>query len=222
MTSRKRNPLSVSSKAYENDAQRMDDALESSPAGLVPMNKRTRKEKHGAINRTLRAVMRAEWEAGESTATLAKRHGVTDRTIYRWIKKHEWERSVDDTPSAILQHARREIQRKVESARVEATAAVEDVLASHKGASEVLKNLLQEAMSRALAYPHNDPFRQLLIVKIASEVTKNIQAIDRKTWGLDHTKTVSQTEIYDVLTSMEDDVSVESRRIERRLEDGNE
>ena len=76
--------------------------------------------------------------------------------------------------------------------------------------------MLSEAMGRATAYPHRDPFRQMLIIKVATEIAKNIQAIDRKTWGLDHTKTTTTTAIFDVLSSMEDNVSVESQRIDKR------
>ena len=112
-------------------------------------------------------------------------------------------------------HAGR-LRRKVEDAKIEATAAVESVLASHKGSSETLKSMLSEAMGRALAYPNQDPFRQMLIIKVATEIAKNIQAIDRKTWGLDHTKTTTTTAIFDVLSSMEDNVSVESQRIDKR------
>lgn len=216
MTQRRPNELSVSSDAYAKDPDVFDEAVAESPVGLVPTSHRIRKERHGAINRTLRAIIRAEWESGESIKKLSERHGVTSRSIHRWIKKEEWQRSNEDAPSAILQHARREIKRKVEDAKVEATAAVETVLASHKGASEALKDMLNEAMSRALAYPHQDPFRQMLIIKVASEITKNIQAIDRKTWGLDHTKTTTTTAIFDVLSSMEDNVSVESQRIDKR------
>tara|TARA_R110002050_G_scaffold174854_3_gene307759 strand:+ start:4127 stop:4756 length:630 start_codon:yes stop_codon:yes gene_type:complete len=206
----------VSSDAYSKDPDLIDGALAESPVGLVPTSGRIRKERHGAINSTLRAVIRAEWESGESATQLARRHGVTSRTIQRWISKHEWERSAEDAPSAILQHARREIKRKVEDAKIEATAAVESVLASHKGSSETLKSMLSEAMGRALAYPNQDPFRQMLIIKVATEIAKNIQAIDRKTWGLDHTKTTTTTAIFDVLSSMEDNVSVESQRIDKR------
>ena len=216
MTKRKPNELSVSSDAYSKDPELIDGAMAESPVGLVPTSHRIRKERHGAINRTLRAVIRAEWESGETATKLAERHGVNARSIYRWIQKDGWERSNEDAPSAILQHARREIKRKVEDAKIEATAAVEAVLASHKGSSETLKSMLNEAMGRALAYPHQDPFRQMLIIKVATEIAKNIQAIDRKTWGLDHTKTTTTTAIFDVLSSMEDNVSVESQRIDKR------
>ena len=110
MTQRKPNELSVSSDAYSKDPDLIDGALAESPVGLVPTSGRIRKERHGAINSTLRAVIRAEWESGESATQLARRHGVTSRTIQRWISKHEWERSAEDAPSAILQHARREIK----------------------------------------------------------------------------------------------------------------
>ena len=212
----------ASSKVYEEEAkedaidefngerektQRRDryavDLLERSPAGAI---KKVPKEAHGRVHKTVRSIIRAEWESGESAALLAKRHGISSRSISRWISKEGWTRSADDTPSAILQHARREIQRKVETAKVEATAAIEDVLAEHKGASHTLKALLHEATSRALAYPHKDPFRQLLTIKVASEVARNIQAMDRKTWGFDENKTKTTTQIFDVLSTMEEKV----------------
>tara|TARA_R110000772_G_scaffold63986_17_gene143051 strand:- start:693 stop:1412 length:720 start_codon:yes stop_codon:yes gene_type:complete len=208
----------ASSKAYEKEAeedaidefegereqtQRRDryivDSIERSPAGAL---RRVPKEAHGRVHKTVRSIIRAEWESGESASLLAKRHGISSRSISRWITKEEWERSNDDAPSAILQHARREIQRKVETAHVEATAAIEDVLAEHKGTSHILKSLLHEATSRALAYPHKDPFRQLLTIKVASEVARNVQAMDRKTWGFDENKTKTTTQIFDVLSTM--------------------
>lgn len=221
----------ASSKAYEQEAtedaidelegereetQRRDryavDLLERSPAGEI---RRVPKEAHGRVHKTVRSIIRAEWESGESATLLAKRHNVSTRSITRWISKENWTRSADDAPSAILQHARREIQRKVETAKVEATAAIEDVLAEHKGASHTLKALLHEATSRALAYPHKDPFRQLLTIKVASEVARNIQAMDRKTWGFDENKTKTTTQIFDVLSTMGEKVERQALAVDK-------
>tara|TARA_R110002051_G_scaffold15110_6_gene47736 strand:- start:14656 stop:15375 length:720 start_codon:yes stop_codon:yes gene_type:complete len=221
----------ASSKIYEKEAeedaidelegerevtQRRDryavDSLERPPEGAL---RRVPKEAHGRVHKTVRSIIRAEWESGESSSLLAKRHGISSRSISRWIAREEWERSADDAPSAILQHARREIQRKVETARVEATAAIEDVLSEHKGTSHVLKSLLHEATSRALAYPHKDPFRQLLAIKVASEVAKNIQSMDRKTWGFDENKTKTTTQIFDVLSTMGEKVERQALAADR-------
>ena len=46
----------------------------------------------------------------------------------------------------------------------------------------------------------------MLIIKVASEVSKNIQSMDRKTWSIDDSKTKTTTEIFDVLTTMESKV----------------
>lgn len=73
-------------------------------------------------------------------------------------------------------------------------------------------------MARALAYPHEDSFRQLLIIKVATEVARNIQMMDRKTWGLDD-KQVKTSAIYEVLTDMEDKVERKAVRIEEKYSD---
>ena len=205
MSRKKPSKLSVSSEAYEQYDP--EEAVSIVPAGHIPAGKRiVQKEAHGAINGVLRSIIQAEWESGETVKLLAERHGVTARTIHRWKTKYNWERSADGTSSAILEHARAEIRRKVEQSKVEVTAAIEDVMARHKATTETLGQMLYEAMGRASAYPHKDPFRQMLIIKVASEISKNIQAMDRKTWNIDESKTKTTTEIFDVLTTMESTV----------------
>lgn len=205
MSKRRPGKLSVSSEAYEEFDP--EEAVTIVPSGHVPAGKRiVKKEAHGAINGILRSIIQAEWESGETVKVLADRHGITARTIHRWKGKYGWERSVDGTSSAILEHARAEIRRKVEQSKVEVTAAIEDVIARHKATTETLSQMLYEAMGRASAYPHKDPFRQMLIIKVASEVSKNIQSMDRKTWSIDDSKTKTTTEIFDVLTTMESTV----------------
>jgi PIN domain nuclease of toxin-antitoxin system len=214
MTKRRPGKLSVSSEAYE--VYDPTEAVKIVPEGHVTAGKKViKREAHGAINGVLRSIIQAEWESGETVAALAKRHGITARTIHRWKNDDNWERSADGTSTAILEHARAEIRRKVERSKIEVTAAIEDVVASHKAATQTLNSMMQEAMSRALAYPHKDPFRQLLIVKVASEVARNIQMMDRKTWGIDESKTKTTTEIFDVLTTMESKVERQALAVDR-------
>ena len=214
MSKRRPGKLSVSSEAYETYDP--TEAVQIVPSGHVPAGKRiVKKEAHGAINGILRSIIQAEWESGETVKLLASRHDVTARTIHRWKTKHGWERSVDGTSSAILEHARAEIRRKVEQSKVEVTAAIEDVVARHKATSETLGQMLYEAMGRASAYPHKDPFRQMLIIKVASEVSKNLQSMDRKTWSIDDSKTKTTTEIFDVLTTMETKVERQALAADR-------
>jgi len=202
MSKKRPGKLSVSSEAYEDYDP--EEGVTIVPKGHVPAGKRiVQKEAHGAINSVLRSIIQAEYESGETVKLLAQRHGVTARTIHRWKSKHNWERSSDGTSSAILEHARAEIRRKVEQSKIEVTAAIEDVVARHKATTETLGQMLYEAMGRASAYPHKDPFRQMLIIKVATEVSKNIQSMDRKTWNIDDSKTKTTTEIFDVLTTME-------------------
>ena len=199
MGTRKRNPLSISSEIHA------ESELKREPRGLV--KKKAKKEAHGAYNRALRSVVQAEWEAGENVSLLASRHSVSERTIHRWSSKYNWERSNDATASAILEHARAEIRRKIEMQKVEVQTSFEDVLIRHRAATATLGDMLNEAMSRALAYPHKDPFRQMLIIKVASEVSKNIQSMDRKTFNMDDSKTTrTTTAIFEVLENMEDNV----------------
>jgi hypothetical protein len=214
MSKRKPGKLSVSSEAYESFDP--EEAITIVPNGHIPAGKRIlQKEAHGAISSILRSIIQAEWESGEPVKTLSGRHDVTARTIHRWKNKFGWERSADGTSSAILEHARAEIRRKVEQSKVEVTAAIEDVIARHKATSETLGQMLYEAMGRASAYPHRDPFRQMLIIKVASEVSKNIQSMDRKTWSIDDSKTKTTTEIFDVLTTMETKVERQALAADR-------
>tara|TARA_Y100000592_G_C5449210_1_gene307775 strand:- start:23 stop:262 length:240 start_codon:yes stop_codon:yes gene_type:complete len=74
--------------------------------------------------------------------------------------------------------------------------------------------MLQEAMCKALAYPHEDSFRQLLIIKVATEVARNIQMMDRKTWGLDDKSNTKTTALYEVLNNMEETVERKAIKVE--------
>ena len=206
--------MSVSSDAYE--VYDPVEAVKIVPEGHVTAGKKAiKREAHGAINGVLRSIIQAEWESGETVSALAKRHGITARTIHRWKNDNSWERSADGTSTAILEHARAEIRRKVERSKVEVTAAIEDVVASHKAATQTLNAMMQEALSRALAYPHKDPFRQLLTIKVATEVARNIQMMDRKTWNIDDSKTKTTTEIFDVLTTMESTVERQALAVDK-------
>lgn len=167
-------------------------------------------EGKGLYGKTLRSIVRAEWEAGETMRVLSKRHGMTARTIERWRHRYKWDRDSTDAASAILQFARAEIRRKVELQKVEVETNLSDILIRHKAASATLMDMLGEAMTRAMAYPHKDPFRQMLIIKVATEVARNVQLMDRKTYRLDDgagtTKTT--TAIFEVLDRVEDAVVV--------------
>ena len=154
---------------------------------------------------------------------LAERHDVTARTIFRWKEKYNWVRDPEGsgTSSAILAHARAEIRRKVEMQKVEVETAFTDVMVRHKAATATLTDMLHEAMGRALAYPHKDPFRQMLVIKVASEVAKNIQIMDRKTYEMDDNKTkTTTTAIFEVLDTMEDRVEAKADKADKLLSRG--
>ena len=125
---------------------------------------------------------------------------------------------MESTTDFILEKARDLIREKRELAATEAEAAIDGVIASQKATSRSLHAMLEDAMARALAYPHEDSFRQLLIIKVATEVARNIQMMDRKTWGLDD-KQVKTSAIYEVLTDMEDKVERKAVRIEEKYSD---
>ena len=211
-------PLSTSSDAAVNQLVEAQRVIESTPA-LGRRYKLDKKDAHGAFGRTIRAIVRAEWEAGETMRLLSERHEVSERTIERWKAKYKWSRSLEDAPSAILAHARAEIKRKVEMQKIQVETAFTDVMTRHKAATSTLTDMLHEAMGRALAYPHKDPFRQMLVVKIASEIAKNIQIMDRKTYEMDDNKTkTTTTAIFEVLDTMEDRVEAESKKLESRAD----
>jgi len=184
-------------------------------------NKLSAKGAHGSINATLRAIVRAEWESGETVVLLAKRHGISERSIERWKSKDDWDRERTDASSAILDHARAEIRRKVEMQKVEVETAFTDVMVRHRAATATLTDMLHESMSRALAYPQKDPFRQMLVIKVASEIAKNIQTMDRKTYQMDDSKTTkTTTAIFEVLDTMEDRVEAKAKKAEKLLPGG--
>lgn len=108
------------------------------------------------------------------------------------------------------------IQQRAETATVEVEAAIDEVINAQKATSRSLRDMLGDAMARALAFPHDDPFRQLLVIKVASEVARNIQMMDRKTWGLDDGSHKKQTAIFEVLTDMEDKVERKALHIEEK------
>tara|TARA_R110002020_G_scaffold13231_9_gene47734 strand:+ start:596 stop:1240 length:645 start_codon:yes stop_codon:yes gene_type:complete len=195
-----------------------EEAFSRQPVGLVPLNERLPRGPRGTVHRDLKALIRAEYESGETIKGLAERHGVTARTIHRWKLEERWERSAELASDIILERARGVIRQKVESTEVEVTAAVEGVIARHKAATETLTEMTQEALARAMAYPNEDPFKQLLVIKVASEVIRNVSALDRKTWGLEDRVRTSTTAIYDVLSNMEQSAEVKALRIEEKYE----
>ena len=78
--------------------------------------------------------------------------------------------------------------------------------------------MLNEAMAKAMAYPHQDSFRQLLIIKVATEVARNIQMMDRKTWGLDDKSNTRVSGIYEVLQGMEGTVERKALKVEEKYD----
>jgi transposase-like protein len=161
-------------------------------------------------------MIRAEYESGEKVATLAARHGVADRTIHRWKESEDWQRSDHLAADTILQRARNLIEQRVETSTVEVTAEIEGVVARHKAATSTLMGMMNEALARAMAYPNEDPFKQLLVIKVASEIVKNVSFMDRKTWGLDDRAKTSTTAIYEVLSDMETTAEKKALRIEEK------
>ena len=74
-------------------------------------------------------------------------------------------------------------------------------------------------MSRAIAYPNEDPFKQMLVIKVGSEIARNIQMLQNKAWGLDSKTKTSATAIYEVLQTMEDTAEKKSIRIEEKYDE---
>ncbi len=119
----------------------------------------------------------------------------------------------------VLDRARRAIQQQVEDSGEEAEAEIQRVLKEQKGTSRVLSEMLAEAMSRAAAYPNEDPFKQMLVIKVGTEIARNIQMIQNKAWGLDNKSKTSATAIYEVLQTMEDTSEKKAIRIEEKYND---
>ena len=117
---------------------------------------------------------------------------------------------------AILERARNVIKEKVETSEIEVTAEIESLLARHKAASKTLMEMTNEALARAMAYPNEDPFRQLLVIKVASEIVRYVSALDRKTWGLDDRAKTSTTAIYEVLSGIEQSAERKALRVEEK------
>ena len=181
-----------------------------------PVRLASRRKVAKGVNAEVRSIVRAEYESGEKVATLAVRHGVADRTIHRWKESEDWQRSGHLAADTILQRARNMIEQRAEASTVEATAEIEGVVARHKAATSTLMGMMNEALARAMAYPNEDPFKQLLVIKVASEIVKNVSFLDRKTWGLDDRARTSTTAIYEVLSDMENTAEKKALRIEEK------
>tara|TARA_R110002020_G_scaffold202722_1_gene405812 strand:- start:3692 stop:4051 length:360 start_codon:yes stop_codon:yes gene_type:complete len=119
----------------------------------------------------------------------------------------------------VLDRARRSIQQQVAEAGEEAEAEIGLVVKEQKGISRMLSQMLGEAMSRAIAYPNEDPFKQMLVIKVGSEIARNIQMLQNKAWGLDSKTKTSATAIYEVLQTMEDTAEKKSIRIEEKYDE---
>ena len=200
----------------EKSKNSRSEELSTSLRSDLPLNERLPKGPGGRIHPELRAMIQAEYESGEKVATLAVRHGVTERTIHRWKESGDWQRSTRLTSDAILERARGVIEQKIQTSEIEVTAEVEGVLARHKAATSTLMEMMNEALARAMAYPNEDPFKQLLVIKVASEIVKNVSFLDRKTWGLDDRAKTSTTAIYEVLSGMETTAEKKALRIEEK------
>ena len=212
MTKRRKNLLSTSSQAE------IEEAMKSPPKGMEPLGKTMPKGSRGRTNEDLMGLIRAEWESGHSAESLAAKHGLSSRTIHRWKTKENWERNPDQLKDFVLTKARQAIEAKVALASEEAEAAIEGVIAQQKATTRTLADMLNEAMAKAMAYPHQDSFRQLLIIKVATEVARNIQMMDRKTWGLDDKSNTKVSGIYEVLQGMEGTVERKALKVEEKYD----
>ena len=171
------------------------------PSGGVSITRAVKREKDGSVNRVLRAIIRSEWEGGETAADLSRRHGVTTRTISRWREADEWSRENNPGPDSILEYAKAAIAKQTEECRMEVHLAIEDVIVRQKSVSAVLSQMLEETLASAKAFPESKPAKQLHTIKIATEIARNIQLMERKVWGLDTVvKSKSTTEIYDIIS----------------------
>ena len=180
------------------------------PKGAVRIARRVKREKDGSINRVLKSIIRSEWENGETSADLAKRHGVTTRTIYRWKQAEGWDRS-NSGPDHLLDYARAEIAKKTEQCRMEVHLAIEDVINRQKATSAILSQMLEETLAKASAYPESKPAKQLHTIKIATEIARNIQLMERKVWGLDgEVKKKNKTEIFDIISEATEVVALQN------------
>tara|TARA_R110000824_G_scaffold120442_1_gene275837 strand:+ start:684 stop:1055 length:372 start_codon:yes stop_codon:yes gene_type:complete len=118
----------------------------------------------------------------------------------------------------ILNRARESIRRKADSVADIAEADIERVIQGHRASSQVLSDLLSETLAKVMAYPHQDPFRQLLVLKVGTEVARNIQMMDRKSWGLDDRSGKSVTALYEVLQGAEETIEKKVLRVEEKYE----
>tara|TARA_Y100000593_G_scaffold81320_1_gene152113 strand:+ start:112 stop:684 length:573 start_codon:yes stop_codon:yes gene_type:complete len=170
------------------------------PNGAVTIARKVKRESDGGINRVLKSIIRSEWENGESAVDLSRRHGVTTRTISRWKAAEKWDRT-NSGPDHLLEYARAEIAKKTEQTKMEVHLAIEDVIVRQKATSAILSQMLEETLARASAYPESKPAKQLHTIKIATEIARNIQLMERKVWNLDNeTKKETNTAIFDVLS----------------------
>ena len=179
------------------------------PNGAVAIARKVKRESDGCINRVLKSIIRSEWENGETAADLSRRHGVTTRTISRWKSAEKWDRT-NSGPDHLLDLARAEIAKKAEETKMEVHLAIEDVIVRQKATSAILSQMLEETLARASAYPESKPAKLLHTIKIATEIARNIQLMERKVWGLDNeAKREGKTAIYDILSETNELVALQ-------------
>tara|TARA_R100000322_G_scaffold88880_1_gene55261 strand:+ start:305 stop:877 length:573 start_codon:yes stop_codon:yes gene_type:complete len=180
------------------------------PNGAVTIARKIKRESDGGINRVLKSIIRSEWENGETATDLARRHGVTTRTISRWKAAEKWDRS-NSGPDHLLDYARAEIAKKTEQTKMEVHLAIEDVIVRQKATSAILSQMLEETLARAQAYPESQPAKQLHTIKVATEIARNIQLMERKVWNLDNeTQKADKTAIFDILSETTELVTLQS------------
>ena len=200
----------------EKMVQQMEKEYRKDPDGLASLGTRLPRGAHGSLNDQVVSLIRAEYESGVKIAELGRRHQVSPRTIHRWKVKQGWERDEETAADVILDRARKIIRDKAERQEIEVQTELESVIRRQKAVSQTLMEMMNETLARAMAYPAEDPFKQLLIVKVASEIHRNVTNLDRKVWGLDEKAQTSATAIYEVLQGMEDTVEKKSIRIEEK------
>lgn len=143
-------------------------------------------------------TIRAEWETGESPNSLGKKHGCSGRAINMRAKSEGWQRSVEvlnevkrRVKEAATKSPPRDPERLEEAIEAKVDATME-VIKRHRDEAQVVRGLMyagakEHKQAKTMA-ERQLAFETLKAAKITSETIRNLQAAERKAWGLDEGK----------------------------------
>lgn len=151
--------------------------------------------------------IRAEYEAGNSLTSLAKKHKVGPASIHRRVKSEAWAEptSQDIIRIKALERAAGvrnspgegvDEQKKAEAIEEEAERIAE-IIRKHREEPKAVRAMLYDGVKAHRAAKTGEEkrlaFDDLKAAKISSEILANLHALERKAWGLDKPESEDKT-----------------------------